>query len=67
MGATPARDPSSGELTFAYTRAGVHHRVWYMDAQAIADCLRIAREYGLGAGVWRLGSEDQGVWSLPGV
>jgi spore germination protein YaaH len=67
VGATPARDPSSGELTFAYTEAGVEHRVWYMDAQSIAACLHIAREYGLQAGVWRLGEEDQELWSSPFV
>jgi spore germination protein YaaH len=67
VGAAPVRDPSSGELTFAYTRAGVAHRVWYMDAQSIADCLQVAREYGLSGGVWRLGSEDQTLWSSPFV
>jgi spore germination protein YaaH len=63
-GATPVRDPASGELTFAYTRAGVPHRVWLMDATAIADRLRIARALGLAAGVWRLGAEDQALWPL---
>jgi spore germination protein YaaH len=67
VSATPARDPSSGEITFAYTRAGVPHRVWYMGAQAIVDCLRIAREHGLAGGVWRLGEEDQTLWSSPFV
>jgi spore germination protein YaaH len=65
--ATPALDRSVDELTFAYTRAGVTHRVWYMDAQSIADRLRLAHEYGLQAGVWRLGGEDQGLWSSPWV
>jgi spore germination protein YaaH len=67
VGATPTRDPASGELTFAYTRAGVSHRVWFMDAAAVAARLRIAREFGLAAGVWRLGQEDQGLWSSPEV
>jgi spore germination protein len=67
VGATPARDPSSDELTFAYTRARVPHRIWYMDAQAILDCLRIARANGLQAGVWRLGEEDQSLWASPGI
>ncbi len=67
VGATPARDRSSGEMTFAYTRARVPHRVWYMDAQAIVDCLRIAHTFGLPAGVWRLGEEDQALWSSPAV
>jgi spore germination protein YaaH len=63
VGATPVRDPSSGELTFAYTRAGVSHRVWYLDAHAILDHVAIARRYGLAAGVWRLGEEDPALWS----
>jgi spore germination protein YaaH len=66
-GATPTRDRKVDEMTFAYTRASVMHRVWYMDARAIEDRLRIARARGLGAGVWRLGGEDQGLWSSSSV
>jgi spore germination protein YaaH len=66
VGATPARDPAAGEMTFAYTRAGVSHRVWYMDARAILERIRIARRFGLAAGVWRLGEEDQALWSSLG-
>lgn len=67
VGATPVRDPSSGELTFSYVRAGVTHRVWYMDAHAILERIAIARSYGLPAGVWRLGEEDQALWSSPSL
>ena len=67
VGAAPVRDPASGELTFAYTRTGEPHRVWYMDARAILDRLQIARRYGLAAGVWRLGEEDQALWSSPAL
>ncbi len=63
VGAIPVREPAADELTFAYTRAGVAHRVWYLDARAILDRLAVARRYGLAAGVWRLGEEDQAVWS----
>jgi spore germination protein len=65
VAATPLRDPASGEMTFAYARAGVSHRVWYMDAHAILARLALARRFGLAAGVWRLGEEDQQVWSSP--
>jgi spore germination protein YaaH len=65
IGATPARDSASGELTFAYARGGVIHRVWFMDARAISERLGIARRYGLAAGVWRLGEEDQEIWGPP--
>ncbi len=115
VGATPVRDPASGELTFAYrcpseamsmdlygcaseamptrlyrcaseamptrlyrcanearptpqyARAGIPHRVWYTDARAVLDRLLIARRYGLAAGVWRLGEEDQALWASPGL
>lgn len=63
LGVIPARDPASGERTFAYTSAdGVVHRVWYMDARSVLDILNIARANGLAAGLWRLGTEDQGLW-----
>lgn len=68
VGATPVREAVSGEMTFAYTSPqGIAHRVWYLDAHAIAARMRIARAHGLRVGVWRLGSEDQALWSsLPG-
>ena len=57
-------DPASHELTFTYTDAeGVPHHVWSMDGAADAALLRIARAHGLGGGLWRLGQEDQGLWS----
>ena len=65
VGAKPVRSRAVDEVTFAYTRAGVEHRVWYLDAHAVADRLRIAREHGLAVGVWRLGGEDQALWSSP--
>ncbi len=67
VGAVPQRDRSSDELTFAYTRGGLTHRVWYMDAKAIEDRLRVGRELGLGVGLWRLGREPQALWSSPVV
>jgi spore germination protein YaaH len=67
VGATPVRAPSAGEMTFSYTQTGVPHRVWYMDARAILERITIARHYGLAAGLWRLGEEDQEVWSSPSV
>ena len=64
LGAHVVRDPLSGELSFSYTGAGgVTHDVWYLDAQSILDMLRIARHAGFQVGLWRLGSEDQALWS----
>jgi spore germination protein YaaH len=58
------RDPTSAELTFDYTDAeGAPHEVWSMDATAVAALLRIAHAHGLATGLWRLGEEDQRVWS----
>jgi hypothetical protein len=36
-----------------------------MDARAVLDVIAIARANGLGAGLWRLGEEDQALWSSP--
>ena len=57
-------DPASHELTFGYTDPeGVEHEVWSMDSQSVAALLRIAHTHGLATGVWRLGEEDQSLWS----
>jgi spore germination protein YaaH len=63
VGARPSRDSASQEMTFSYTAAGVTHRVWYMDARTVLALLNIGRAHGLGVGVWRLGGEDQRLWS----
>ncbi len=64
VGATPTRDPGSGEMSFSYTTAaGIPHRVWYLDAHSVAQILRVGRKDGLGVGLWRLGREDQRLWS----
>jgi spore germination protein YaaH len=58
------RDPGSGELTFSYTDAeGVRHVVWCMDATSVIALFRIAHAHGLATGLWRLGDEDQHLWS----
>jgi len=62
-GIAPVWAAASGEATFNYVRDGVSHRVWYMSARAILARISIARGYGLAVGVWRLGEEDQALWS----
>jgi spore germination protein YaaH len=65
IGATPTRDPASGEMTFDYTSPdGVAHTVWYMDAHSVLQILGIARANGLAGGLWRLGREDQALWGV---
>jgi spore germination protein YaaH len=67
-GATSVLDPVSDAWTFSYTdAAGVPHEVWYPDAATIARRVALARERGLGIGFWRLGREDQRVWSDPQI
>jgi spore germination protein YaaH len=63
VGAKPQLDSSTDELTFAYRREGFTHRVWYLDARAVLNRLKLARAASLAVGVWRLGSEDQSLWS----
>jgi spore germination protein YaaH len=63
VGAKPQLDSSTDELTFAYRREGFTHRVWYLDARSVLDRLKLARAAGLAVGVWRLGTEDQSLWS----
>lgn len=66
VGAHAVRDPLSGELSFSYAGAGgVPHQVWYLDARSILELLGIARHAGFRVGLWRLGSEDQSLWSSP--
>ncbi|HTZ85429.1 MAG TPA: glycosyl hydrolase family 18 protein [Solirubrobacteraceae bacterium] len=58
------RDSASQELTFDYTDdEGASHVVWSMDAIVDAALLRIAHAHGLATGLWRLGEEDQALWS----
>jgi spore germination protein YaaH len=58
----------AGSWHFSYTDgAGVGHEVWYGDATTFAQRIALARDRGLGVGVWRLGSEDQRLWDLPGL
>jgi chitodextrinase len=65
-GATPAFDDTAYAPHFSYTDAqGDPHDVWYTDARSIAARVKLARDRGLGVGLWRLGREDQALWSDP--
>lgn len=68
VGATPVRDPASGEMTFTYHENGVRRDVRYPDAETV----RLKHAAAAAGGVthhflWRLGEEDQGIWALPSV
>ena len=40
---------------------------WYPDAQTVGDRFQLARDRGLGVGLWRLGTEDQRLWDDPRI
>lgn len=62
--ARPRLDPASLNPTFDYQDdAGKAHHVWYLDAASVYDEAQAVRALGIRAvGLWRLGSEDPGVW-----
>ncbi|MBI2865232.1 MAG: hypothetical protein HYX94_11785 [Chloroflexi bacterium] len=50
---------------FAYVQSGQTHEVWFEDVRSFRAKLTFVDKYGLaGAGGWRLGQEDPGVWEL---
>jgi spore germination protein YaaH len=70
VGATPSWDATAGEWTFTYRSSadGKIHTVWYEDSRSLAQRFALARDRGLGGvGVWRLGTEDQSIWSQAAV
>jgi spore germination protein YaaH len=65
-GGRPQLDEASYSWHYRYTdAAGVGHDVWYGDRTTIAARMQVARDRGLGFGVWRLGQEDPGIWDVP--
>ena len=68
VGAAPATDLAAQSPMFRYTEDnGVQHEVWYVDAASLGLRLEVARSRGLRIGLWRLGREDQKIWSLPAL
>jgi spore germination protein YaaH len=65
FGQTPAYDAVAHEMHFAYTDNGVAHQVWGLNAAAVVERMRLYRTNGYQIGVWRLGEEDQALWSDP--
>lgn len=64
----PVYDAEKNSYHVAYTdEAGVGHDLWYSDANAIGDRVGLARERGLKVGFWRLGQEDERIWSDPRI
>jgi len=65
--AAPVLDTDSLNMHFAYDDEDAHtrHEVWYLDAVTALNEMRAARELGIQTfALWRLGSEDPGLWSI---
>jgi len=65
-GAVVAMDEATLNTTYAYQdETGRDHAVWFLDAAATYNEIRVADPYRpMGYGLWRLGSEDPGVWKV---
>jgi len=63
--AMPRFDPASGNATFDYEEDdGQTHHVWFLDAASAWNELLAAHVAGVaGVSLWRLGSEDPGIWA----
>ena len=59
-------DDSTLNPTFAYAdETGRSHAVWFLDAPTLFNEIKVADDYRpRGYALWRLGSEDPGVWAL---
>lgn len=56
-------DPVSGNAHFSYYQDGHNHEVWLLDAVSVWNQLRSIDDSNVwGVALWRLGSEDPGVW-----
>ena len=63
-----AFDKASGNPTFSYEENGDTHTVWFLDAATAWNQLRAADMEGVaGVALWRLGTEDPGVWPVLGA
>ncbi len=58
-------DKVSGNPTFSYGENGDTHTVWFLDAVSAWNQLRASDMEGVaGVALWRLGTEDPGVWKV---
>lgn len=66
--ARPVFDRAAGNSTFAYEDEDGHaHTVWLLDAASAFNQLTLLDRAGIKeVGLWRLGSEDPGLWSIFG-
>lgn len=61
---SPGYDALAASPHFSYTRDGVSHVVWFENSRSFEAKLRLAQEFGIGGvSLWRLGREDQKIWT----
>ena len=66
-GATPIFDKTSGNSGFAFEDGDSRHVAWLLDAASAYNELHFLARAGIGGvALWRLGSEDPGLWSIFG-
>ena len=58
-------DNNTYNCNYSYTDNGAKHEVYFVDAGGNFNTMRFADEYGAaGVALWRLGSEDDRIWSF---
>lgn len=64
--ASVTMDETSLNPNYAYQdETGRQHSVWFLDAPVMFNQIKVADGFRpLGYGVWRLGSEDPGIWQV---
>ncbi|WP_267381127.1 MULTISPECIES: polysaccharide deacetylase family protein [unclassified Sphingomonas] len=66
-GVMPTFDRMSQNTSFAYQDGDIRHQVWLLDAASAYNQIAFLQKAGVGSvALWRLGSEDPGIWTIFG-
>jgi peptidoglycan-N-acetylglucosamine deacetylase len=58
-------DAATGNLVFRFTAGTQRHEIWFLDAVTALNEILAIHDAGFGGvGLWRLGSEDPGLWKV---
>ncbi|HWE47094.1 MAG TPA: glycosyltransferase [Caulobacteraceae bacterium] len=61
-------DPDTLTPTFSFEENGLKHEVWFLDAITLFNEIQVTDSWRPhGYALWRLGTEDPGVWSVLGA
>jgi len=63
VGAAQQWDATALEPFFTYAAVGGAHTVYYANARSVGERVSLIRQHGLHPGAWRLGREDQDIWT----